>query len=159
MSSKLSHIDAQGAANMVDVGDKAITRRCARASGEIQLTVATYALLNDGSPKGDVFAVARIAAIAAAKRTPEWIPLCHLLPLEKVQVEFTNDDQQRCVHCTVTVMATAKTGVEMEALVGVGAALLTLYDMLKAADKSMVIQNVRLLEKHGGASGDFVRDV
>lgn len=155
---KLSHINAAGEANMVDVGDKAVTRRTARAAGEIQLSAATFQLLQDGAPKGDVFAAARLAAIGAAKRTSELIPLCHQLPLDKVQVEFTVDEGRRVVQCGVTAVATAKTGVEMEALVGVQTALLTLYDMLKAADKNMVIGQVRLLEKHGGSRGDFVRD-
>lgn len=142
---------------MVDVGGKAATRRSATAAGTIQLTAAAFALLEDGSPKGEVFGAARLAAIAAAKRTAEWIPLCHLLALDKVQAEFETDSAQQCIHCRVHVSATAKTGVEMEALVGVQAALLTLYDMLKAADKGMVMGNVRLLEKRGGSSGDFTR--
>ena len=155
--SKLSHLTDAGEATMVDVGEKKITRRVAVAGGEILLSPATFALLADGSPKGDVFAAARLAAIGAAKRTAELIPLCHVLPLDKVRVAFAADAERRLVECTVTVAATAKTGVEMEALTGAAAALLTLYDMLKAADKNMVIGNIRLLEKSGGASGDYVR--
>lgn len=157
MTSKLSHLTAAGEANMVDVGEKTITRRVAVAAGDIHLSPATFALLADGSPKGDVFAAARLAAISAAKRTAELIPLCHLLPLDKVQVTFTVDSGQQLVQCTVTAAATAKTGVEMEALTGAAAALLTLYDMLKAADKNMVLGNIRLLKKSGGAGGDYVR--
>ena len=155
---ELSHLNAAGEANMVDVGGKAVSRRRAKAAGEIHLSPAAFALLSAGAPKGDVFAAARLAAIGAAKRTAEWIPLCHLLPLDKVQVDFAVDADACRIDCTVTAFATAKTGVEMEALVGVQTALLTLYDMLKAADKGMIIGNIRLLEKSGGASGDFVRD-
>lgn len=146
---------------MVDVGDKTPTRRTARAAGQIQMSPEAFALLyeNSGqSPKGDVFAVARIAAITAAKRTAEWIPLCHILPLESVRVSFTADEAGNAIVCESTVSATAKTGVEMEALVAVHAGLLTIYDMLKAADKSMCVTDIRLLEKHGGKSGSFVRD-
>lgn len=142
---------------MVDVGGKPVTRRCASAAGELHLSPAAFAMLQQGAPKGDVFAAARLAAIGAAKRTAEWIPLCHFLPLDKVQVDFSTDMTHRRIVCTVTACATAKTGVEMEALVGVQTALLTLYDMLKAADKTMIITDVRLLHKTGGASGDFVR--
>ena len=155
---RLSHLNVAGEANMVDVSGKAVTQRSARAAGEIQLSPAAYALLADGSPKGDVFAAARLAAITAAKRTSSFIPLCHLLPLDKVQVELEIDNARHTVCCMVMVRATAKTGVEMEALVGVQVALLTVYDMLKAADKNMLIGNVRLLEKHGGSGGDFVRN-
>lgn len=152
---------------MVDVGEKPVTRRRATAAGEIQLSAAAAAVLSEGAPKGDVFAAARLAGIAAAKRTAEWIPLCHALPLDKVQVDFSvheggegneGNEGGRRIECTATAIATAKTGVEMEALVAVSAALLTLYDMLKAADKGMVMGNVRLLHKAGGASGEFSRD-
>lgn len=157
---ELTHVDAAGAANMVDVGAKAVTRREAKAAGVLRMSEAAFALVAAGNaPKGDVFAAARLAGIAAAKRTAEWIPLCHVLPLERVAVDFACDAAAREVICTVTAAATAKTGVEMEAMVGVSAALLTLYDMVKAVDRGMVMGEVRLLSKCGGARGAYVRDV
>lgn len=139
---------------MVDVGEKAITRREAVASGRITMSPKAFGLLRD-APKGDVLATARIAAIAAAKRTSEWIPLCHALPLDRVSVEFEPDEKSCSVVCTAAATATAKTGVEMEALLAVQAGLLTIYDMLKAADKGMRMTDIRLLKKTGGRSGEF----
>ena len=158
MTDKLTHIDAGGRAQMVDVGDKAITRRQAVAGGRIEMSAAAFALLRQNTaPKGDVLAAARLAAIQAAKKTAELIPLCHILPLESVRAEFVLNDAQCAVEGTVTVAVTAKTGAEMEALTGVQIGLLTIYDMLKAVDKGMVINRIRLLSKSGGQSGDYVR--
>ncbi|MGU9951203.1 MAG: cyclic pyranopterin monophosphate synthase MoaC [Gammaproteobacteria bacterium WSBS_2016_MAG_OTU1] len=155
---KLTHLDSQGQAHMVDVGDKTPNRRVAIAGGNIRMSVAAFTLLQQGTAaKGDVLATARIAAIMAAKKTAEWIPLCHSLPLESVAVDFTLDDKQCSVYCRATVATTAKTGVEMEALTAVQAGLLTVYDMLKAVDKTMIIGNICLLEKRGGKSGTFIR--
>ena len=158
MTDKLTHIDAGGRAQMVDVGDKAITRRQAVAGGRIEMSAAAFALLRQNTaPKGDVLAAARLAAIQAAKKTAELIPLCHILPLESVRAEFALNDEQCAVEGTVTVAVTAKTGAEMEALTGVQIGLLTIYDMLKAVDKGMVINRISLLSKSGGQSGDYVR--
>ena len=158
MTDKLTHIDAGGRAQMVDVGDKAITRRQAVAGGRIEMSAAAFALLRQNTaPKGDVLAAARLAAIQAAKKTAELIPLCHILPLESVRAEFALNDEQCAVEGTVTVAVTAKTGAEMEALTGVQIGLLTIYDMLKAVDKGMVINHISLLSKSGGQSGDYVR--
>lgn len=154
----LTHLDSRGRARMVDVGGKTPSRRTAIAAGKIRMSPDAFALAaGDDAPKGDVFAVARIAAISAAKRTAEWIPLCHILPLESVRVRFSADEKSCAVVCESEVSATAKTGVEMEALVAVQTGLLTIYDMLKSADKNMRITDIRLLEKHGGKSGSFVR--
>lgn len=163
---KLTHLDETGAARMVDVGAKAVSRRTARAGGHIGMSAAAFALLDGGGKKGDVLATARLAAIMAAKRTAEVIPLCHVLPLESVKVEFERDAAggdagdaiAPLLRCVVSVAATAKTGVEMEAIIGVQACLATVYDMLKAVDRAMVISNVRLLEKRGGTRGDYVAD-
>ena len=153
----LTHFDAQGQAHMVDVGGKPETRRIARASGSIRMQAATLAAIAGGSAKkGDVLAVARIAAIQAAKRTADLIPLCHPLPLTHVQVEFVIDDAARAVHCTVQAETLGRTGVEMEALTAVQVGLLTIYDMVKAIDRGMVMENIRVLEKHGGKSGSWV---
>jgi cyclic pyranopterin phosphate synthase len=155
--SPLSHFDGAGQAHMVDVSAKAETHRIARASGEIRMLGATLALIEAGhAAKGDVLGVARIAAIQAAKRTPELIPLCHPLPITRVAVDFTIDREASRVICTAQVETHGRTGVEMEALTAVQIGLLTVYDMLKAADRGMVMGNVRVLEKHGGKSGDWV---
>ena len=155
---ELTHLDSEGPARMVDVGDKAATRRVAVAGGWIAMSADALSLLKRGEvAKGDALAVARVAAIAAAKKTADWIPLCHSLPLESVQVDFFVDDELPGVRCEARAATTAKTGVEMEALTAVQAGLLTLYDMLKAADKTMLIGGVCLLKKQGGKSGDFVR--
>ena len=149
-SSPLTHFDAQGQAHMVDVGAKPATRRTAIATGRIAL------IASGGSKKGDVLGVARIAAIMAAKKTSELIPLCHPLALTRVAVEFEQLAADSAVQCTATVETIGPTGVEMEALTAVQVALLTIYDMCKAADKRMVLTGVHVLEKHGGKSGSFV---
>ncbi len=144
---------------MVDVAAKPETHRSARAAGTIRMLPATLALIAQGTAKkGDVIAVARIAAIQAAKRTAELIPLCHPLPLTSVVVEFRLDEGMSAVHCEVQAETVGRTGVEMEALTAVQVALLTIYDMCKAADRAMVMGDVRLLEKFGGKSGHWVAD-
>ena len=141
-----SHLDAEGTARMVDVGPKPVQRRRAVAAGFIRLQTPTLgALQAQALPKGDVLTVARVAAILAAKKTPELIPLCHGLPLENMEIDF--EVQEHGIAIRATAVASAKTGVEMEALTAVSVAALTIYDMCKAADKTMVIENVRLLEK------------
>jgi len=155
--SGLTHFDASGEAHMVDVGDKAETRRVAIARGCIVMLPGTLALIRDGkAKKGDVLAVARIAAIQGAKRTADLIPLCHPLALTRVAVEFSIDETLVCVCCEVRVETFGRTGVEMEALTAVQVGLLTVYDMCKAVDRGMVITDVKVLEKHGGKSGDWV---
>ncbi|QUD87093.1 cyclic pyranopterin monophosphate synthase MoaC [Phenylobacterium montanum] len=154
---KLTHIDDQGRARMVDVSDKPATAREAVAAGLVRMAPETLALaLGGGGKKGDVRAVAEIAGVMAAKRTSELIPMCHPLVLSKVAVEVVEAPEGLAV--TARVKTTGPTGVEMEALTAVSVACLTIYDMLKAADKAMTIEAVRLLEKSGGASGDFRRD-
>jgi cyclic pyranopterin monophosphate synthase len=151
---KLTHLDDNGAARMVDVGGKVETRRSATARGRILMQPATLAAVREGSgPKGDVLATARIAGIMAAKKTGELIPMCHPLALDSVTVDFTFDDG--CVVVEATASLTAKTGVEMEALTAASIALLTIYDMAKALEKGMVIEQVRLIAKTGGKSGDW----
>ena len=153
----LSHFDAQGTAHMVDVGEKAETRRVARAAGRIVMKPETLALIRAGSAeKGDVLGIARIAAIQAAKRTAELIPLAHPIALTRVAAEFADDEHDAAVSLTVTVETVGRTGVEMEALTAVSVGLLTVYDMCKAVDRAMRIESVRLLEKTGGKSGAFV---
>jgi len=143
---------------MVDVADKDVTRRVARAGGRIVMQPATLALIRSGGVrKGDVLGVARIAAIQAAKRTPELIPLAHPLPLTRVAVDFAFDDSASAVSIEVTAETLARTGVEMEALTAAAAGLLTIYDMCKSADRAMHIDAIRLLEKRGGESGHYVR--
>ncbi len=152
----LTHFDAAGQAHMVDVGAKPGTERRARAAGHIAMMPATLAVIQSGSAgKGDVLGVARVAAIMAAKRTADLIPLCHPLALSRIAVDFTPEPERSRVLCTVTVQTVGSTGVEMEALVGVQIGLLTIYDMCKAIDRGMVIGDVRLLEKQGGASGNW----
>ena len=153
----LTHFDAAGQAHMVDVAGKGETHRTARASGVIRMQSATLALIESGNAKkGDVLGIARIAAIQAAKRTAELIPLCHPLPLTRVTVEFESDAATSSVRCTAQVETVGRTGVEMEALTAVHIGLLTIYDMCKAADRGMVMGEIRVLEKHGGKSGDWV---
>jgi cyclic pyranopterin monophosphate synthase len=153
----LSHFDAQGASRMVDVGAKPVTARAARASGRVRMRADTLQLVrNRGVQKGDVLEVARLAAIMAAKRTAETIPLCHPLPLDAVEVSFTFPDGET-IAIEAVARATARTGVEMEALVAVTAAALTIYDMCKAVDRAMTIESIRLEEKSGGKSGHFRR--
>jgi len=155
----LTHINARGEAHMVDVGDKQMTRREALASGCIRMQPATLALLAEGGlPKGDVLATARIAGIQAAKRTHELIPLCHLLALSKVTVDFELDEVASCVNVAALCRLSGQTGVEMEALTAVSVACLTLYDMCKAVDKTMEIGEIRLQTKSGGRSGDYRYD-
>ena len=152
-----THFDAAGQAHMVDVGEKPPTRRIARAGGRILMTPAAFALVRQGSvKKGDVLGVARIAAIQAAKRTADLIPLCHPLPLTRIAVDFSLDTAASAIAIEVTAETLAPTGVEMEALTGVAIGLLTIYDMCKAADRGMRIEDVRLLEKEGGKSGRFI---
>jgi len=156
MTEKLTHFDERGAARMVDVGGKDETRRVAVAAGSIRMKPETLALVASGtSKKGDVLGVARIAAIQAAKRTSELIPLCHPVPLTSVSVDFALDEQASSVGCRVTAECTGRTGVEMEALTAVSVALLTVYDMCKAVDRGMTLSDVRLVEKSGGKSGTF----
>ncbi|MEZ4639939.1 MAG: cyclic pyranopterin monophosphate synthase MoaC [Caldilineaceae bacterium] len=158
MPEQLTHLDARGHAAMVDVSQKDVTSREAVAQGEVRMAAATLAAIRDGDvPKGDVLAAARIAGIMAAKRTPELIPLCHTLLLSKVAVDFEIDETESRVLITATVRCKGQTGVEMEALTAVSVAALTIYDMAKALEKTMVIGPIRLLEKHGGKSGDWVR--
>jgi cyclic pyranopterin phosphate synthase len=158
MPDEMSHFDSTGASRMVDVGDKPITERIARASGRVRMQPATLRRIQDRSlAKGDVLEVARLAAIMAAKRTSDLIPLCHPLPLDAVAVRFAFPDEQT-VSIESEVQVTARTGVEMEALVAVSAATLTIYDMCKAIDRSMVIEQIQLEEKAGGKSGHFVRE-
>lgn len=155
----LTHIDDNGAARMVDVGEKEVTRRSALAQAVVSMQPQTLSLiLSGGMPKGDVFACARIAGIMAAKRTWELIPMCHPLPIEGIEMEITpiSDTDVRIVS---TLRCTHKTGIEMEALTAASVAALTLYDMCKAVDRGMVIRDVMLLRKSGGKSGDFCREV
>ena len=156
-SPTLTHFDAQGQAHMVDVGDKAHTRRVAVAEGRIAMQASTLALIQSGTAKkGDVLGIARIAGIQAAKKTSDLIPLCHPIALTRVALEFEVEPATHSVRCRATTECTGQTGVEMEALTACSAALLTVYDMCKAADRGMVLSDIRLLEKHGGKSGSFV---
>jgi cyclic pyranopterin phosphate synthase len=155
-ASPLTHFDPAGQAHMVDVGAKAETARVARASGHIRMAPATFELIRSGSAKkGDVLGIARIAAIQASKRTSELIPLCHPLALTRVAAEFTLDEKKHRVTLEVTAETHGRTGVEMEALTAVSVGLLTIYDMCKAADRGMVIADIKLLEKIGGKSGHW----
>jgi cyclic pyranopterin phosphate synthase len=157
---RLTHLDAEGRARMVDVGDKPVTRRRAVAEGVIRMTPDTLAAIRDGSvPKGDVLAVARLAAIGGAKRTAETIPLCHPLPLTSIEVEVEFEQEpEPGLRITVEAAVEARTGVEMEALCGVSAGLLVVYDMCKALDRAMEIGEVRLVAKEGGRSGRWRRN-
>ncbi len=158
MSNKLTHFDADGKAIMVDVGDKAATSRRALALGEIRMQPATLARILDRTiEKGDVFGIARVAGIMAAKQTSSLIPLCHPLALTSVSLEFTPRAAEGVVEIAATAKVNGQTGVEMEALTAVSVAALTIYDMCKAVDKLMVIGEIRLQEKSGGKSGDFSR--
>ncbi len=154
---RLTHFDASGRARMVDVGAKAETERIAVARGSVRMQPETLRLILEGrAKKGDVLAVAQVAGIMAAKRTHELIPMCHLLLLTGIEVAFEPDEQASALHIAATVRTYGKTGVEMEALTAVSAAALTVYDMVKAVDRGMTIADIRLAEKHGGKSGDFV---
>ena len=153
----LSHFDSTGQAHMVDVAGKKDSHRSAVASGTIRMKPETLAIIQQGTAKkGDVLGIARIAAIMAAKRTSDLIPLCHPLALTRVTVDFSIDTEQVAVSCTAQVETVGKTGVEMEALTAVQIGLLTIYDMCKAVDRGMVMQDIRVVEKHGGKSGDWV---
>lgn len=155
-NSPLTHFDAAGQAHMVDVGSKPETARLARASGRIRMQPETFALIASGSAKkGDVLGIARIAAIQAAKRTGDLIPLCHPIALTRVAVEFDLDGNTATVTCSTTAETFGRTGVEMEALTACSVGLLTIYDMCKAVDRGMVVEEVRLLEKAGGKSGHW----
>ena len=156
MTQKLTHFDERGAAHMVDVGGKDETHRVAIAEGRIRMLPATLEQVKAGTAKkGDVLGVARIAAIQAAKKTSELIPLCHPVPLTAVAVEFEIDEASPSVVCRARAECTAKTGVEMEALTAVQVGLLTIYDMCKAVDRGMAIEGVHLVEKRGGKSGTY----
>lgn len=157
MSEELSHLDEQGSLHMVDVGHKPDTERMAIARGEVVMKPETLALVKAGAlKKGDLVSVARVAGIMAAKRTAELIPLCHPLALTHIGVEIELDPLLPGVRITASVRTRGKTGVEMEALTAVSVAALTVYDMAKAVEKTMRIQNIHLVEKHGGMSGDVI---
>ncbi len=159
MADKLSHIDDRGRAHMVDVSQKADTERVAVAKGEVKMRPETLALIQAGEiKKGDVLTVAQLAGVMGAKRTSELIPLCHPLPLTQVEVDLELKTGLPGVSITATARTVGKTGVEMEALTAVSVAALTIYDMAKAVEKTMRIQNIRLAEKHGGRSGDVVNE-
>ena len=157
-SSRSTHFDAKGRARMVDVGAKAATPREAIARGRVELSARALAAVVGGTAeKGDVLGVARIAAIQAAKRTSEWIPLCHPLPLDALEIDFAPESSPPAIEIEARARTTAKTGVEMEALVAVSAAALTIYDMCKSIDRGMVIGAIRLIRKSGGKSGVYLR--
>ena len=159
MPASFNHFDAEGRAVMVDVGGKAETHRRARASGRISMQPATLARIRAGTvDKGDVIGIARIAAIQAAKRTADLIPLCHPLPLTRVEAAFHFDEATASVGCEVIAETVGRTGVEMEALAAVSAGLLTIYDMCKAVDRAMTLSDIALVEKSGGRSGHYLRD-
>jgi cyclic pyranopterin phosphate synthase len=159
VGAQLTHLDERGRIRMVDVGEKPVTRREAIARGEIRMAAATLdAIVGGKLKKGEALAAARIAGIMAAKRTHEMIPLCHQIALEVVEVDFTPDATNSVLRIQARAVTDARTGVEMEALVAVSAAALTIYDMAKAIDKAMVIGAIRLVSKSGGRSGSFIRD-
>lgn len=153
----LTHFDHSGQAHMVDVGDKAHTKRIAVASGVIKMLPATLQFIKNGNAKkGDILGIARIAAIQGSKRTADLIPLCHPISLTRVAITFDVDEKHTAVISTATAETTGQTGVEMEALTAVTVGLLTIYDMCKAVDRGMTISDVKLVEKHGGKSGDWL---
>ena len=159
MSDKLSHLDESGKASMVDVSGKPDTQRSAMARGEVRMRSETLRLIQAGAmKKGDVLTVAQLAGVMGAKRTAELIPLCHPLPLTHIDVVISLDEELPGVQIIATARTVGKTGVEMEALTAVSVAALTVYDMAKAVDKAMHIQNIRLVQKHGGLSGDVVNE-
>ena len=158
--SELTHFNQAGEAHMVDVGDKSVTKRVAVAEGQIMMLDKTLALIKQGGhKKGDVLGIARIAGIMAAKRTSDLIPLCHPLALTKVTLDFKILDDEGAVQCLAHVETSGQTGVEMEALTAVQIGLLTIYDMCKAVDRGMIMTDIRLLEKAGGKSGHWVREL
>ena len=159
MTDKLTHLDDQGRAHMVDVGAKPDTQRIALAGGEIKMHLETFHMIQAGAmKKGDVLTTAQLAGVLAAKKTADLIPLCHPLAITYIDVRLQLDEALPGVRITAEVRTTGKTGVEMEALTAVSVAALTIYDMAKAVEKTMQIQNIRLLEKHGGVSGDVIND-
>jgi cyclic pyranopterin phosphate synthase len=156
----LTHLDKKGRVTMVDVGEKTITRRVAKATGTIRMSATAFtAVTTDSVKKGNVFATAKIAGIMAAKNTCNIIPLCHPLPIDHIEIEFHLDKKTSTIKAQATVKVSGKTGVEMEAMHAVGVALLTIYDMVKAIDKTMVIGEIRLEEKSGGRSGKYNREL
>ncbi|MCZ6833406.1 MAG: cyclic pyranopterin monophosphate synthase MoaC [Acidobacteria bacterium] len=158
MADKLSHLDSRGMARMVDVSDKAVTRREAEAAARVTVSPEAFQAACEGRlPKGDLLSVARLAGIAAAKRTADWIPLCHPLPLDQVRVEIVADHGASAFDIRATCVAVARTGVEMEALVAASAAALALYDMIKAMDRAAVIGPVGVVRKSGGRRGEYLR--
>lgn len=155
----LSHVDDAGRARMVDVGDKPVTRRTAIAEGAVRMSAEAFALVRDNAvAKGDVLRIAEVAGVMGGKRTGELVPLCHPLPLDQIQVECSADPELPGVRVVATAVATGRTGVEMEALTAVSVACLTVYDMVKAVDRGMVVEGLRLLEKTGGTRGDWRAD-
>ncbi len=159
MTDQLTHLDETGRAHMVDVGAKPDSERLAIAKGEVRMNPATLALIQAGAmKKGDVLTIAQLAGVMGAKRTADLIPLCHPLPLTHIEVNLELDAALPGVQITAAVRTVGKTGVEMEALTAVSIAALTVYDMAKAVEKTMRIQNIRLVEKHGGRSGDVVNE-
>lgn len=159
MSEKLTHLDEQGRADMVDVGDKPDSTRVAVAEGKIIMQPETLRLIHEGNmKKGDVLTIARIAGIMGAKKTSDLIPLCHPIPMTKISVELTLDSEANAIRITATAKTIGKTGVEMEALTAVSTAALTIYDMAKAVDRTMRITDIRLLEKRGGTRGDYIAE-
>lgn len=156
---KLTHLDEQGTADMVDVGAKPVTERSARAAGAVSMKPETLRLIREGNiKKGDVLSIARIAGIMAAKRAAELIPLCHPLPLDKIRLDLALNQADSLVEISASIKSSGKTGVEMEALTAVSVAALTIYDMAKAVDREMRISDIRLLEKRGGTRGDYVAE-
>jgi cyclic pyranopterin monophosphate synthase len=154
--SKLTHLNEHGQAHMVDIGDKAHSKRVAVASGQIVMLAETLNIIQSGdAKKGDVLGIARIAAIQASKKTADLIPLCHPIPLTRVSIDFTILEDTQSIQCTATCETTGQTGVEMEALTAVSVALLTIYDMCKAIDRGMSIQAIQVQEKVGGKSGHW----
>ena len=159
MSDELTHLDERGRVRMVDVGEKAVTHRVCVARGDLHMAPETLARIADGStPKGDVLATARLAGIQGAKRASDWIPLAHPLPLDAVRVELVPDPEKACLRIEARVETHWRTGVEMEAMVAVAAAGLTVYDMCKAIDRGMRLDAVRLVRKSGGKSGTYARE-
>jgi cyclic pyranopterin monophosphate synthase len=156
--SKLTHFNEQGAAHMVDIGDKSITHRIAVAGGAINMEKETLSLIKEGGhKKGDVLGIARTAGIMGAKKTPELIPLCHPISLTHINIDLSIDEDNSSVYCQCRAETDGKTGVEMEALTAVQVTLLTIYDMCKAVDRGMIISDIKLLEKSGGKSGNWQR--
>jgi len=156
---KLTHFNTQGDAHMVDIADKAVTKRRAVASGHIRMQAETLAMISAGEhKKGDVLGIARIAGIMAAKKTADLIPLCHPIPITHIDIALDIDNEKHCVKCVATLETEGKTGIEMEALTAVQLTLLTIYDMCKAVDRGMSIEAVHLDAKSGGRSGDWQRN-